>query len=467
MKKIYKVFLATLFLIMLSATISLIGCAKKEFTVSYLSGDGGYISGEVSQIVSENGSTQPVAVIPYDGYYFTRWSDGDGSFVRVDKNVTSDITVTATFKRWTFSVQYVAGSYGTIQGESSQTVNMYDDSTEVTAIPNEGYKFVGWSDGITEATRYEESVENDVKLYAKFEIKTYSVKFSAETHGTITGECEQTVKHGDKHSTVTAKPDWGYVFAGWSDGVTEATRSDTVKTDIDVTAHFERGFEGGDGSVRNPFKISTYKQFCNIVSYPAEYFKLINDLDLTGINHRPLFEEDKPTAGVVQPFTLNRSGENESFSGEFDGCGHSIKNLTVDCDSEYPSLFGVLGGGGYVKNLNIVNASIATTDFDTSKGKYFVGILAGVLNCFAQNVTVSGEIIIDGLSHDGVAIGGLVGQAFCPMINCSGNVDIRANKIESNKIMTANPFCIGGLAGVCSSWSVADCISEGTITVND
>ncbi|MDE7400880.1 MAG: InlB B-repeat-containing protein, partial [Clostridia bacterium] len=465
MKKSRVIFLITFLVAAVCLAAGLFGCAKK-YTVTYLAAEGGSISGETTQTVSAHKDTSAVAVEPDDGYYFDGWSDGNGSFLRTDKDVTSDITVTATFKRRTFTVQYIAGSYGKIEGESSQIVNMYDNSAEVTAVPNEGYVFVGWSDDVSEATRFEESVEDNVRVYAKFEPKTYGVKFSAGANGSIDGECEQTVTHGKNHSSVTATPDWGYVFTGWSDGVQTATRSDKVYTDIDVTAYFERGFEGGDGSVSNPFTISTYKQLRNIVSYPAEYFKLVNDLDLTGINHVPLFETQESTAGGSQPFNVGRASESKSFTGELDGCGHSIKNMTVDCGSQYPSLFGVLDEG-FVKNLSIENASIKTVDFDTAGGKhYYVGILAGMLNGFAKDVTVSGEIIVDGLHHGGVTVGGLAGQAFYPMINCSSDVDITANDVVSNETWT-NAFCFGGLAGICSSWSVAGCEANGTITINN
>lgn len=465
MKKSRAIFLIICLVATVCLAAGLCGCAKK-YTVTYLADEGGYINGETTQIVSAHKDTTSVSVEPLDGYNFDGWSDGNGSFLRTDKDVTSDITVTATFKRRTFTVQYIAGSYGKIEGESSQIVNMYDNSAEVTAVPNEGYTFVGWSDDVSEATRFEESVESDVSVYAIFEPKIYGVKFSAGENGAIEGECEQTVTHGKKLSSVTATPDWGYVFTGWSDGVKTATRSDIVKAEIQATAYFERGFEGGDGSVRNPFTISTYKQLCNIVSYPAEYFKLVNDLDLTGINHAPLFEMEKPSAGGSQPFNV-RASESKSFIGEFDGGGHSIKNMTVDCGSQYPSLFGVLDEG-FVKNLSIENASIKTVDFDTTGGKYYyVGILAGVLNGFAKDVTVSGEIIVNGLHHDGVAVGGLAGQAFYPMINCSSNVNITANDVVSNQTRMTNPFCFGGLAGVCSSWSVARCEANGTITINN
>lgn len=463
--KAIKIILTITVLAVACALIGICGCAKK-YTVTYLATEGGYIDGETVQTVKAHKDTSYVYVEPYDGYYFDCWSDGDGHFVRSDKNVTSDITVTAIFKRRTFTVKYIAEGNGTIQGESIQTVNMYENSTEVTAVPNEGYAFVKWSDGVTQATRHEESVEDNLTVYAQFERRTYSVRFSAGGNGTIDGESEQTVAHGYKCLTVTAKPDWGYVFVGWSDGVQTASRSDTVTGEINATAYFKRGFDGGDGTVKNPFTISTYEHLCNIVFYPAEYFKLINNLDLSGINHRPLFEEAEPSSGS-QPFAEKTAGQAGSFSGEFDGGGHSIINLTVDCDSEYPSLFGVLGGG-FVKNLKIENAKIKAKDFDTAVGKYYVGILAGVLNAFVENITVSGEITAEALRHDGVAVGGMVGQAFFPMMDCTANVTITATDIVSNnKFMTDSPFCFGGLAGVCSAWSVVDCTSEIAITIND
>ena len=69
--------------------------------------------------------------------------------------------VTATFAINTYTLTYTAGANGTITGTSPQTVNHGADGTPVTAVPDAGYRFVGWSDGVTTATRTDTNVTAD------------------------------------------------------------------------------------------------------------------------------------------------------------------------------------------------------------------------------------------------------------------------------------------------------------------
>ena len=69
--------------------------------------------------------------------------------------VTSDATFTATFEadavtRYTITVLSTNESKGTVSGGGT-----YEEGAEVTitAIPNEGYRFVQWNDGDTNAVR--------------------------------------------------------------------------------------------------------------------------------------------------------------------------------------------------------------------------------------------------------------------------------------------------------------------------
>jgi hypothetical protein len=70
-------------------------------------------------------------------------------------------------------------------------------------------------------------------------LETYTLTYKAGTGGTITGTTPQTVNYGANGTTVTAKPNTGYHFVKWSDGVLTASRTDTnVTTNIYVTANF-------------------------------------------------------------------------------------------------------------------------------------------------------------------------------------------------------------------------------------
>ena len=121
---------------------------------------------------------------------------------------------------------------GTVTG-----ANEYNHGAEatLTATPNEGYHFVKWSDGVTEATRTIVVTEN-ITLAAEFAINVYTVTLTAE-NGTVTGEGEYD--HGEE-ATLTATPNEGYIFVKWSDGETEATRTIVVTENITLEAIFER-----------------------------------------------------------------------------------------------------------------------------------------------------------------------------------------------------------------------------------
>ena len=99
------------------------------------------------------------------------WSDGVTTAERTDTNVAEDITVTAQFeeiKKYTLTYSATTGGY--IAGESEQIVEEGANGSAVTAVANEGYKFVGWSDGVTAAERRDTSVADDITVTAQFEL---------------------------------------------------------------------------------------------------------------------------------------------------------------------------------------------------------------------------------------------------------------------------------------------------------
>uniref|UniRef100_UPI0035DEBC30 S8 family serine peptidase n=1 Tax=Wenzhouxiangella sp. EGI_FJ10305 TaxID=3243768 RepID=UPI0035DEBC30 len=71
-------------------------------------------------------------------------------------------------------------------------------------------------------------------------VQTYTLTYTADANGTITGDTSQTVDHGDNGTQVEAIPDTGYHFVQWSDSSTANPRTDTnVTSDITVEAQHE------------------------------------------------------------------------------------------------------------------------------------------------------------------------------------------------------------------------------------
>ncbi len=281
--------------------------------------------------------------------------------------------------------------------------------------------------------------------------EVFNVLYTTDGNGTVQGEAEQTVPYGDSATTVTAVPNAGYRFVKWSDTDSDnPVRTDENVTDnLTATAEFEFLYGGGSGSLSNPYLIENYAQLKNMLYCPDAYFRLVNDLDLEGISHEPIFNDKV------------------YFSGSFNGGGHSIKNLSVKTQNNFPSLFGFIGNGS-VSDFSLVNVNIEAFNFDTvtAKQNYYVGSVAGVSYGFIHDITVSGAITANGMYYDGVAIGGIVGMAGGTIANCSADIQMEISDVQrNNNTGITLPYVFGGFAGVCDSALIRECNSLGAIKI--
>ncbi|MGJ8653633.1 MAG: carbohydrate-binding protein [Opitutaceae bacterium] len=212
---------------------------SSTYTLTYNAGANGSISGTSPQVVNAGGNGSSVTAVADSGYSFVNWSDGSTANPRTDTNVTSDVTVTANFSTNSYTLTYTAGVNGSISGTSPQTVAQGGNGTAVTAVADTGYSFVNWSDGSTANPRTDTNVTSDVTVTATFAINSYTLTYTSDVNGSITGSSSQTVNHGANGSTVTAVPNVEYYFVDWSDSSTENPRTDlNVSGDITVTANF-------------------------------------------------------------------------------------------------------------------------------------------------------------------------------------------------------------------------------------
>ena len=209
------------------------------FTLTYTAGANGTITGTSPQTVNYGADGSSVTAVPNTGYHFVDWSDGVLTAARTDTNVTANLSVTANFAIDTFTLTYTAGTGGTITGTTPQTANYGTDGSSVTAVPNAGYHFIDWSDGVLTAARTDTNISANINVTANFAIDTFTLTYTAGANGSITGISPQTVAHGASGTEVTAVPNTGYHFVSWSDGVLTAARTDAnVTSDITVTATF-------------------------------------------------------------------------------------------------------------------------------------------------------------------------------------------------------------------------------------
>lgn len=220
---------------------------SKEYTVVYTYSAGGTIDGEASQTVEHGNDAKEVKAVSDAGYHFVRWSDGLTDNPRTDRGVTRSIAVEAIFSN-RYVVTYVAADGGAIEGEVRQSVEEGQDAKQVKAKPEEGYRFVGWSDGSEEAVRSDKGIKADAVYTASFArlVHTLTVEVENGVYNPGVASCvfeyakpvqpTLEVAYGDFSRPVTLELAPGVEFVQWDDGSTELPRSFRVEKDMTVKA---------------------------------------------------------------------------------------------------------------------------------------------------------------------------------------------------------------------------------------
>jgi filamentous hemagglutinin family protein len=127
-----------------------------------------------------------------------------------------------------------------------------------------------------------------------------------------------------------------------------------------------------------------------------------------------------------------------NFTGLFDGQNLSIANLQIASTAQNSGLFGAIGSGGAVRNLNLANVNVTGTG-----SLAFVGAVAGQNSGTISNVHVlSGTV--NGGSQTGVAAGGLVAQNKGLIENSTSAANVSVG--DSNSAVAFN--AAGGLVGI-------------------
>jgi len=215
-----------------------------EYTVTFTHGANGSLTGTTTQTVAEGADCTSVTAVPDSGYKFADWT-GDHTGTEnplTITNVTSDMTITANFEEDIpeYTVTFTAGAHGSLTGTTTQTIAEGDDCTAVTAVADNGYHFKNWTGDHT-GTDNPLTITNvtaDMTITANFG-GFITVAFTAGANGSLTGTTTQTVAEGADCTAVTAVPDVGYQFAGWTGDYTGTDNPLTitnVTNDMNITA---------------------------------------------------------------------------------------------------------------------------------------------------------------------------------------------------------------------------------------
>lgn len=187
----------------------------RQYTISVASGEGGKTD-PASPFKVSSGGGRAVGIIPDAGYIIKNVTVDGASVGPVSSysftNVTGDHTLKAVFIREeAFKVSLTAEGGGTVSGAGPY---LKGDTATVGAHPDDGFRFVSWSDGGAQVHAFK--VTGDAALTAVFEKVPGEVcKLDVEAGPGGSFVCDGTVPKGGS-ARITILPDEGYRIASVS-----------------------------------------------------------------------------------------------------------------------------------------------------------------------------------------------------------------------------------------------------------
>ncbi len=112
-----------------------------------------------------------------------------------------------------YRLVYAAASGGSIDGAMVQTVEEKGNGTAVTAVPDEGYEFVRWSDGRMDNPRTDSNVTSDVNVTAEFRLIGNTTDFAGGLIGRANGFTQITDSYVTE-DLVGVTTGYGKVYVG-------------------------------------------------------------------------------------------------------------------------------------------------------------------------------------------------------------------------------------------------------------
>ena len=154
---------------------------------------------------------------------------------------------------------------------------------------------------------------------------------------------------------------------------------------------------------------------------------LDTDIDLTGKDWTPIGTD-----------------YDNSYTGTFDGGGHTITGLTVTTNDQFVGLFGSIGYAGTVKNVMMEDVQITS-----NRSSGFAGGVAGYSDGTIENCSVSGSV------SGTVYVGGVVGaQLEGSITGCSSSTTVKGT------------VYVGGVAGQTNrSATLTACYATGNVII--
>lgn len=187
--------------------------------------------------------------------------------------------------------------------------------------------------------------------------------------------------------------------------------------------------EAGVYEISNAGQLMWFADYVNSGDGSADA-ELKNDIDLYGADFNPI-----GTTDVL-------------YRGNFDGNGHSIKNMVINNSKEYQGLFGAVGGGAVISGV-IIDKTCSVT-----AGDYSAALVGGSNGKGKVTITNCGNEadVTAGINAAGIFGVNMMSYADLIITDCYNTGNITASKEG------------GSISGWSDSGTVTNCWNSGTVT---
>lgn len=419
---------------------------------------------------------------PEATYTLTIENDSEKGTVSVSPEQTSYESGTQVVIKVTVKGDNVVESFSVVGGTTYPPKN--GDSITITITQNTTIK-----------VNYKENGE-DKPIPPTEEKYTLSINNDDEK-GTVSVSPEQEKYDKNTKVTIIITLKEGYlvesvIVNGDSNTVEDGTLEFFVNSDTSIIVVYKekstpdpKPDDKGNGTKENPYLISTAEDLFNFAAainspenntdknYSSAYFRLANDIDMTGVRYN--------AAGTKPVQTGDTLDLSATFTGTFDGAGHSIKNLSISrmvrSDIYYVGLFGYTYMAD-IRDLTIENISY---EIESTSDRATVGAAVGGAVGYAHltnftNVNVSGAIVTRVGASNTMYIGGIAGvlnvsddeQAYIAYVrNCNSSVKTEVGEYEDGEKSSLDAGINGGIVGYVNvpngAAAIVNCSSAGSV----
>jgi hypothetical protein len=253
--------------------------APDQYTLTVNTVGSGSVTKSPDHTTYTYGTVVTLTASPVLGWNFAGWT-GDASGYDLTTNVTMDsnkfVTATFTQDQYVLTVTTVGG--GSVNKSPDFAYYTYGTVVTLTASPNVGWSFSGWSG---DASGYElttaVAMTGNKGVTATFTENEYTLDVTTVGQGSVTKSPDHAAYTYGTIVTLTASPESGWNFVGWSGDASGSELTTTVTMDGNkvVTATFTDLYtltvnKIGNGLVtKDPDQIAyTYGTLVNLTATP-------------------------------------------------------------------------------------------------------------------------------------------------------------------------------------------------------